>query len=212
MISQMWTPNTTTGRYVKVKEIYNTAGLRRGGMAHHSGGHLGGDLGQAYPNRWYPEREWGPGGKWLCWEFVWIEFHWCVWMALGHSQEGRKRTCRRDQPYHTGSPGQGVHSLFVGCWGTRKIRSWRIYKIILWKIFSFAVLWVYHFFYLLKNIHLFLDMLGGSSLLHGLFASCGKQGLLFTAVRGLPLLRSTGPRSTGSSSLAHGLSSCGMWP
>ena len=63
MISQMWTPNTTTGRYVKVKEIYNTAGLRRGGMAHHSGGHLGGDLGQAYPNRWYPEREWGPGGQ-----------------------------------------------------------------------------------------------------------------------------------------------------
>ena len=57
MISQIWTPNTTTGKYVKVKKIYNTAGLRRGGMARHSGGHMGGDLGQAHPNRWYPERE-----------------------------------------------------------------------------------------------------------------------------------------------------------
>ena len=36
------------------------------------------------------------------------------------------------------------------------------------------------------------------------FSSCGEQGLLFVAVRGLLLLRSTGSRCAG-------FSSCGLW-
>lgn len=53
-------------------------------------------------------------------------FHWCIGTSVGHREErARRRTCRREQPYHTDtpghlgkvfpcSPGQGVHSLFVG--------------------------------------------------------------------------------------------------
>lgn len=89
-------------------------------MERHAGGHMGGAPGQIEPNKWGSEREWGPGGKCLCWGLVWSTqakdlrgFHWCVWMSLCHSWESRKGTCGRDQPC-TWSPGQGVHSLFVG--------------------------------------------------------------------------------------------------
>ena len=153
------------------------------------------------------------GGKWLCWEFLWIEFHWCVWMALGHSQEGRKRTCRRDQPYHTGAPGQGVHRHL---WDVEAPGKYEVEEFIRLFYERFSLLqyfeYIISFTFWKIFISLFLGLLGGSSLLHGLFSSCSKQGLLLIAVRGLPLLWSTGPRSTGFSNFGTWLSSCGMWP
>ena len=68
-------------------------------------------------------------------------------------------------------------------------------------------------------LYLFIFGYAGSSLLHRLFSSCGKWGLLFVEVCGLllavaSLVAEHGLQSTGSIVVAHGLSSsvtCGIF-
>ena len=115
--------------------------------------------GQAQPNKWGSEREWGHGGKCLCWGLVWSTqakdvrgFHWRVWMSLCHSWESRKRTCGRDQPYHTGAPGhlgKAFTACLWGCWGTRKIWSLKNlqYSYFMKGVSTSTVFWVNQFFY-----------------------------------------------------------------
>ena len=50
-----------------------------------------------------------------------MEFHWCVWLPLGHDQgKVRKGTGGGDQPalshWHLWSPARDVHGLFVVMW------------------------------------------------------------------------------------------------
>ena len=110
-------------------------------------------------------------------------------MALGHSQEGRKRTCGRDQPYHPGSPGHLGEVFTASLWDVEAPGKYEVEEFIRLFYERFSLLQSLEYiisFIFLKNIHLlFLDVLGGSSLLHGLFSSCGQQGLLFIAVCGL---------------------------
>lgn len=61
MISQMWTPNTTTGRYVKVKEV-----LEEGAWHTIQGGIWEETWGRLIQTGGIPRENEDLGGKWLC--------------------------------------------------------------------------------------------------------------------------------------------------
>ena len=80
-------------------------------------------------------------------------------MALGHSQEGRKRTCGRDQPYHPGSPGHLGEVFTASLWDVEAPGKYEVEEFIRLfyeRFFSSAVLGVYHFFYLFEKYSSFI--------------------------------------------------------
>lgn len=124
LISQVWTQNNTMERRMEMKETDYTHRSQKTEVRHSTQEATWEDAQGVGSTKQVGSREKKRGegepiGKCLNWGSEgWSkakgvrEFHWCIWMSLGHSREGEKGLALSHMC--TWLPGHGTHSLLVG--------------------------------------------------------------------------------------------------